>query len=186
MVDTLTRSVDAQVDGRTLVGVAVPWDRPARVTDDGRAFYLEAFRADSADKSIAQRGVYPGFEGHDTGRRPVGSVTFHRSEQGLTFELPIARGDSGDELLELVNGGAMRSVSIGFRPINDTVRAAAGEPVTYRTEIALRHLAVVPTGYGQHPDATVEGVRAELDPPAPVLGLDVRWRAARLGIHVPR
>ena len=81
------------------------------------------------------------------------------------FEATVSKTQRGDEHLELVNDGAERSVSIGFRPLN-TVRGRmiGGAAVDqYRTEVMLRELSLAPTGFGQYADAGVLAVRADGD-----------------------
>lgn len=158
-----------ETNGRTLSGIAMPWDKVAVVRDlvNGRPGkpYPEAFAPSSTDKTRAEHASFPVFVGHDPSSEPIGVVTFSRSAEALMFDAPLSKTRRADEHLELANDGAMRSVSIQFVPGKDTRRSFPGvaSPAVYRTEVALRHLALAPTGYGQYPDAQVLAVRAELD-----------------------
>lgn len=158
-----------ETNGRTLSGIAMPWDKVAVVQDLVRGRpgprYPEAFAPASTDVSRSQHASFPVFVGHDPGSEPIGVVQFSRSAEALMFDAPLSKTPRADNYLELANDGAMRSVSIQFRPIRDARRSFPGmrEPVLYRTEVGLRHLALAPTGYGQYEDAQVTNIRTELD-----------------------
>jgi HK97 family phage prohead protease len=169
-------SLELTTEGRTLVGLAVPWDKPTRVRDLTGPAYFEEFAQTSADVSIRQRGTFPVFVRHDYAADPIGVVTFERSESGLMFSAPISKTPRGDEMLTLVNDGAMRSVSVGFRPLQTRRRMAAVGEVSTRTEVALRELSLAPTGFGQYPEATVDAVRTEQEPEEGTPALDALRR----------
>lgn len=171
MVEFLNRAtVDIQsTEGRTLSGMAMPWDKVSMVRDliRGRVTppYPEAFAPVSTDKTRAIHPNFPVFVGHDPSSEPIGIVNFRRSdaEGGLMFDAPLSKTRRADDQLELANDGAMRSVSIQFRPVAAISRMLGSTPgVTYRTEVGLRHLALAPTGYGQYDDARVTAIRSDL------------------------
>ena len=154
-------SVELSREGRTLVGLAVPWEKPALVVDPGSRPYLEEFKRSSTDRTLAQHpDDFPVFVNHRRNEDPIGVVAFQRSDEGLIYEAPISKTSRGDEYLTLVEDGAMRSVSIGFRPISQMKRMSPEGAVTSRTEVALRELSIAPSGFGQYPDARVDSVRA--------------------------
>lgn len=151
-------------EGRTLIGRAFYFDKPSSVTDDGRSFYLEEFARACANKSIADNGKFALGVMHDVGQRgirPVGGVTFNAGADGLEFEAVVARSAAGDEVLELLEVGGLRDVSISARPIANGKRGN----VLVRQEIALRELSLCPPGMGQHNGAEVLAVRSELVTP---------------------
>lgn len=162
MTDILFRALEiGDAVGRTLSGVAVPWDRPTTVRDKTGPAYVEAFAPQSADASIKQHASFPMFARHDYVQDPLGVVVFQRSAEGLIYEAPLSKTARADEMLELVNDGAMRSVSIGFKPIHEVQRSIGSVNVrAYRTEVALRELSLAPTGFGQYAEAGVSAVRA--------------------------
>jgi HK97 family phage prohead protease len=161
MSNTLYRaSFELQpVEGRTLIGLAVPWEAPSLVRDMVGPPYLEAFAAASCDVSISQRADRPVFVRHDYAADPIGMSTFQRSTEGLLFEAVASKTKRADEILEMVNDGSMRSVSVGFRPLKSTRRMVAAGELTLRTEVALRELSIAPTGFGAYPEAGVLAVR---------------------------
>lgn len=165
MTDFLNRSMEiGATTGRTMSGVAVPWDTVAEVQDrPGGPRYLEAFAPTSTDVTRSQHKSFPLFAGHDHGTEPLGVVTFSRSEEALMFDATASKTPRGDDHLALAVDGAMRSVSIQFRPIKAANRSSSSrQPITYRTEVALRHLALCPTGYGQYEGAVVDSIRSEI------------------------
>lgn len=161
----ITRAFSAEptIEGRTLTGVSIYWDRASRVTDNGRDFYLEQFSKRSADKQLSERkdsfplGFLHPWSTNAADKRPLGTATFQRSAEGLIFEAVLLRTQAADEMLELVKGGAVTDVSIGFQSYK---QSRNGELVT-RTEIGLRELSLAPAGMGQHEGAQVLAVRAE-------------------------
>jgi len=160
----LVRSIDVEPgDGRTLTGVAFKYDTPSLVRDPGAPAYLEEFSRSSADKTIAQRGPVPLMVLHADHRLPIGVATFERGQDGLDFTARVSETKDGDDILTLVNDGALRSVSVRFRAFGSRQRMTARGKVTTRTEIGLRELSLVPSGFGAHDGAEVLAVRSELE-----------------------
>lgn len=185
MTETLFRSTFDVGDlvGRTLSGLAYPYDKPNVVRDVVRGAvgprYREAFAPGSGDVSMRQHpDGFPVFSRHDYARDPFGIVTFKRSSEGTIFEAVLLNTTEGNDNLELVNSGLKRSVSVGFRPVKHITRAFPDGAARYRTEVALRELSLVPTGQGQYADAEVQAVREAVDElGTPVLDALQRRRA---------
>ena len=114
-------SAETTVEGRTLEGIALHWDRASNVTDNGRDFYLEAFSSRSTDKQLSERktpfplGFLHPWSGSGTDKRPLGSVSFQRSAEGLVFSAVLSNTQAANEMLELVKDGSVGDVSVGFR-----------------------------------------------------------------------
>lgn len=165
MSETLYRSLDiGEATGRTLSGLAMPWDVPTRVRDLTGPAYMEAFSPSSCDVTIRQHPSFPVFKMHNwrTGGTPLGVVTFSRSAEGAMFDANLSNTREADETLELVNDMAMRSVSVGFKPLQAVRRVLGRSTVDqYRTEVALRELSLCPTGFGQYAEAGVSAVRSD-------------------------
>lgn len=158
------RSFDIHADGRTLEGDAYYYDRASRVTDDGRAFYLEAIGQGSDTKTLTEHPLRPLFRNHRRSEDPIGSVAFERASDRLRFLARLSKTKAADETLELVNDGAMTDASVGFLALASLRRSdPTGGIVTVRTEIKIRELSVAPTGFGLHQGARVLAVRSELD-----------------------
>lgn len=153
---------DVEADGRTLSGIAYFYDRSSMVSDGGPA-YLEQFSRTAANKTIKERGsvplgyLHPWSPTSRSDPQPLGTAQFRNGSDGLEFTARLSNTSYANEMLELVNDGAVRDVSIGFLPIKSLTKDA----VTVRTEIALRELSLVPTGFGAHTGASVMEVRAD-------------------------
>lgn len=168
MTITLYRATTTDIasDGRNLEGLALKWDKPSRVTDDGKTFYEEAFSPSSVTKTLKERASVPLPLGilHPWSRaldnplldEPVGSVRFQSTSEGLAFRARVHRTEVGDETLELVRSGELTGVSIGFVPY----KSRTDGNVTVRTEVALLELSLAPASMAQHSDAAVLAIRA--------------------------
>jgi uncharacterized protein len=151
-------------DGRTLVGLAVPFDIETEV-DDGRGSYREVFRRGAFAKTVRERGQrVPLLVNHDHLRRlPIGVSTVLREDAaGLYSEYRVSQTREGDEVLALVRDGALDGLSIGFRPIKDRPGPAArGQlPLIERIEAALREVSAV--AFPAYADAKLVGVRTSV------------------------
>lgn len=174
----LLRAAEITAEGRTLVGIAFRWDHPSLVPNDpGTGPYLEEFVRGSVTKTLRERETFPLIKHHRVDVDPVGVTRFAPADEGLMFEAPLSRTRDADETLELVRDGAMRSVSVRFRPILHKLRHSTAGAVVSRTEIALRELSLAPTGFGIHDGAEVLAVRSEQT--APVVELDPAVAARR-------
>src|SRR5574341_857721 len=150
-------TTETHVEGRTLLGVALPWDKPALVRDSPVGTpYLEAFTRSSADESLRRRPEpRPLFYWHEyktparrTARNEleaIGVVSFVRSEEGLLYRAFLSRTPKADAHLTLVNDGAERDVSLGFNPLKQRTTRTPDGDVLVRTEIALVELSLAPT-----------------------------------------
>lgn len=160
---------DLATDGRNIVGRALTLERVYAVSDPGVGRYREAHHRASFNKTIRDRGPdgrwplllhHPFMPGATTDVEPRGATRYFADGDALGFEARASRTRAGDEALELVNDGALRSVSIGFRPVAyKRARDTTGDYVL-RTETALRELSLAATGFGVYDDGAVLEVRA--------------------------
>ena len=154
-------------DGRTVYGLAVPYDTPAMITERGGSF-TEVFRMGAFAKTINDGIERVKFlRNHDRGGMPLGRATMLREDpSGLIGEFRVSKTQAGEEVLELVRDGALDALSIGFRPIRD--RWNADRSLVERIEAALPEVSAVT--FPAYATATISGVRAEetqhLDPDA--------------------
>jgi phage head maturation protease len=147
--------------GRTLEGVALRYERASRVSDDNwKTSYYEEYARRAAAKSLQDGGDWPLTRQHQGDG--LGSVSFHNSddEGALMFRALVAPGSEGDHLIDDVNSGEWRDVSIGAYVIRSGQRMAPFGAVTVRQEIKLDHLTVAMTGSGLMSGAEVTVVRA--------------------------
>jgi HK97 family phage prohead protease len=113
---------DDEGDGRTISGLAVPWNRPTRrgATSEypGAA---ESFAPGAFADAIAARGSKPFayLSSHDGDI--VGSIAFREAEDGLRYDGRLFRSQAATDYAERVAGG-LDGVSLEFLP--GTVRKA--------------------------------------------------------------
>ena len=157
--ESLTRAFNGELevrsDGRTVVGLAVPWNTPTRVSDGGPA-YLEAFDKGAFARTIVERGDRVKLLAlHDSRRMPLGRVNLLREDtNGLYIEARVSNTREGDEALELIRDGALDGLSIGFKPVRDLTRAG----VVVRTEVRLNEVSAV--SFPAYDDARIQAVRS--------------------------
>ena len=147
-------AIRAAGDGRTVVGCAVPFDRP---TDVGG--YIESFTRGAFARTIAERGAarVKVLAQHASTFLPIGRAAVLREDPaGLHVELKISRTQLGDEVLALVEDGALDGLSVGFVPIRAVHNPSTG--VVERTEVRLDEISVV--SFPAYDGARVLAVRA--------------------------
>lgn len=141
-------------DGRTIMGIAVPYGAPMRIADDlVEQFARGAFNHQLKDPSrvkFAREHVM-------LGGTLIGAASMLRDDAaGLYVELRASRTPVGDETLELIRDGALNELSIAFEERQNR-RLVGG--ITERVKAHAREVAVVMQGaYGEL--ATAVGVRS--------------------------
>ena len=150
--------------GRTLEGVALRYERPSRVTDDGwQSSYYEEVLQGADRKTLAERGSFPLQRAHEAVH--LGEVTFNHSddESALMFTAELHRNAEADAILEDIQSWS--DVSIGFAAIRNSERYSDHHGrIVQRAEIALRELSLAPTGTGLAKGAEVLSVRSAQTP----------------------
>ena len=164
MATTLMVRHDDESDGRTLVGLAVPFGVELEVSDWWDD-YTEVFRRGAFSKTLreASRAV-PLLVSHEHRALPIGAATsMVETDDGLAAEFHLSRTARADEVLSLVTDGALSGLSIGFEPVKQQVtkgsaRApAADRDLVERTEVNLREVSVC--NFPAFVGAGVTGVR---------------------------
>jgi HK97 family phage prohead protease len=148
--------LEVRGDGRTVYGLAVPFDTPTEIREHGRA-YTELFRQGAFARTLnAGHDRIKLLVNHDRiGRLPIGkALTLREDRSGLVGEFRVSKTGDGDEALELVRDGVLDAFSVGFTPIqqNDT------GTLVERTEVKLSEVSLV--AFPAYTDAVVSGVRA--------------------------
>ncbi len=177
MSTLITRAfTDAEVrttgdGGRTLVGIAAPFDTPIEVGG-----YTESIRRGAFARTIAERG--PGrvkvLSQHNDRSNPIGRASLLREDPaGLYAELKVSKTQAGDEVLELIRDGALDGLSIGFIPVTD--QHHPDRNLVERTEVRLQEISCVT--WPAYADARVSQVRSSLTPSA---SLDLARRRTAL------
>jgi HK97 family phage prohead protease len=183
-------------DGRTVYGIAVPYNRPVQIDDTlveqfARGAFNHQIRVPSRVKFSREHLLLGG--------TLIGAASVLRDDAaGLYVELRASKTPVGDETIELVRDGALDQLSVHFRERQNR-RLRGG--VTERVQADLREVAIVVEGaYGEL--AAASGVRSRAATGSPVntalraqaeeylLGLpelpddhDLEVRALRLGLR---
>jgi HK97 family phage prohead protease len=109
---------DVAVTGRTLTLAVVPIMRPAWVEDEtGR--YRERFRSGAFDHVDPTRVQLRYQHSADLLDRVGAGMTMREDGRYLIGEARVFKGTRGDHMLDLVNDGGLRGVSVGFYPGKD-------------------------------------------------------------------
>jgi hypothetical protein len=155
----------AGADGRTLYGLAVPYDVELDVSDWWDD-YSEVFRKGSFAKTISQRAhPVPLLVSHERRALPIGASTeLTEEDDGLHAAFHLSATPKADEVLALVADDAISGLSIGFEPVTHTVTDGAKRSPPHRwdlherTEVILREVSVC--NFPAYDEAGVHGVRA--------------------------
>ena len=148
--------VRAEGDGRTIVGIAVPYDVEQRITPS----LVEVFRKGVfRDVTRAANRVKLLFQ-HKTDT-PIGrAIMLEERDGGLYGEFRISKTEAGDEALELIRDGVLSNLSVGFQPLKDERRGG----VVNRIKAHLAEVSLVTFGaYGDA--ANIVAVRQEIEKP---------------------
>lgn len=165
-------------DGRTVYGIAVPWNAPTRIDDS----LVEQFAPGAFNHQMRNPGRVKFAREHVLlGGTLIGAVTLMRNDaNGLYVEMRASRTPVGDETIELIKDGALDQLSIMFRE-RENRRLAGG--VTERVKAHLAEVATVMEGaYGDL--AMAAGVRSA-QVPAAAADLDLRAAAEEFLIGNP-
>ncbi len=146
-------------DGRSVHGLAVPFDRETTV-NDGFGPYREVFRRGAFARTI-NAGVdrVKLLGNHNRQKFPLGKATSLTEDRaGLVGEFRISNTREGDEALELVRDGVLDSFSVGFAQVPGKDRKSKG--LVERLEVKLREVSLV--AFPAYEGATVAGLRSQL------------------------
>jgi HK97 family phage prohead protease len=156
---TSAADLEVRADGRTVVGIAVPFNTPTEIRTPGRAgSFVESFVRGAFARTIAERGSRVKFVGqHDYAAMPLGRAQLLREDAaGLYGEFRVSNTAAGDEALELIRDGALDALSVGFKPITERL-THDGE--VQRTEVALYEVSAV--AFPAYEGALISAVRSE-------------------------
>ena len=175
MIETRTFEGALEVrgdDGRTLVGVAVPYGQEARIGRYTEVFTRGAFEGTEV-ATVALTATHP----RDGAELPIGrTVTLDDHPDGLHGAWHVPATTLGDEVLALARDGVPLGLSIGFLPLPGGDHWNPTRTRVERRKALLDHVAVVRSG--AYPGARVAAVRANQGPATPRL-LVARLHARR-------
>ena len=147
----LDLAIREDAEGRTIYGIAVPYDKEQRVNGDT----TEVFRRGAFSDVLKAAHRVKLLRNHDV-KNPIGRATLLReTDEGLYAEFKVSKTREGDDALELVKDGALDQLSIGFMPIKNRKRP---DGVMERIKAHLAEVSLVTFGaYGEL--ASVTGMR---------------------------
>lgn len=160
---------ELSVEGRTLLGLAAPYDTPALVSDFGGPRYWEALSPSVFVRSLEQqpwpRPMYMHHEwAVDSTAEPLGVAEFVQSpdESALLFRAHVGKSRKGDMVLDRYKSGRPTGVSVGADPLpgGNVMRSVDGKDVLFRTEAKLLELSISRSGLGQYREAKVLALRS--------------------------
>lgn len=151
MSEIETRSFEARADveERTIVGLAVPY---GQLADIGGA-YQERFAPGAID-SVEDVKLFYGHE------EPIGKVVEGRdTKDGFEIVARVSDTPRGNEVLTLMRDGVLNKFSVGFIPVESQ---RDGSTIT-RTKVSLKEVSVVP--FPAFTGANITEVREEQESP---------------------
>lgn len=133
-------------DGWTVEGLAVPYDREQRVSDDGRSFYLERFAPGAFARDAKAGGRWVNlFVGHygDEGERYLGRCVALRDEPDGLWS--VFRLNRDHPRAEEARAGELVGWSVSARVYRSTREIVRGETIVTRVACGLSHIAATPS-----------------------------------------
>ena len=141
----------ANSDGRTIFGIAVPYNKEQRITST----MIEVFRKGVFSEVIKAPHRVKLLRGHGENNVLGRATLLRETDEGLYAEFKISKTREGDEALELVKDGALDQLSVGFMPIKNRKRP---DGVMERLKAHLAEVSLVTFGaYGEL--AAITGMR---------------------------
>ena len=141
----------ANSDGRTIFGIAVPYNKEQRITST----MVEVFRKGVFSEVIKAPHRVKLLRGHGENNLLGRATLLKETDDGLYAEFKISKTREGDEALELVKDGALDQLSVGFMPIKNKKRP---DGVMERLKAHLAEVSLVTFGaYGEL--AAITGMR---------------------------
>jgi len=141
----------ANGDGRTIFGIAVPYNKEQRITST----MIEVFRKGVFSEVIKAPHRVKLLRGHGENNVLGRATLLRETDDGLYAEFKISKTREGDEALELVKDGALDQLSVGFMPIKNRKRP---DGVMERLKAHLAEVSLVTFGaYGEL--AAITGMR---------------------------
>jgi len=141
----------ANSDGRTIFGIAVPYNKEQRITST----MVEVFRKGVFSEVIKAPHRVKLLRGHGENNVLGRATLLKETDNGLYAEFKISKTRAGDEALALVQDGALDQLSVGFMPIKNKKRP---DGVMERLKAHLSEVSLVTFGaYGEM--ASITGMR---------------------------
>lgn len=153
----LTRAFEvrsADLDERTVTGIAVPWETPVKIRDwwIGETYFEQIARGAVVESDDAKL-----YAEHAT---IIGRVISHRdTDEGWEITARISETARGNDVYALLRDGALDRFSIGFEALEHVESRDDDDVLTVtRTKIRVREVSVVP--FPAYDTAKVSSVRS--------------------------
>lgn len=177
--DMILRVLDDE-DGRSIEGMVVPWNVPARVLKPISGW--ESYRRGALDRSLAEaKRPIPLLVRHSETEPAAVLIAHENRDDGHYATFKALDTTAGRDAVELIRSGLYTGLSIGgwAVPARTTIkRGARGEQMIERGEIRLDHVGLVRTPAFE--DAQVMALRAdEFEEYDPVAAAQARLRIRR-------
>jgi HK97 family phage prohead protease len=142
-------------DGRTIVGVAVPYGQEARIGPRLVEVFTRGAFQGTDPAEVPLTATHP----RSGDVLPIGVTTDLRDEpDGLHGAWHVSKTALGDDVLELVRDGALSGLSIGFIELPGGNQWSPDRSRVTRTRAALDHVATVRAP--AYPSARIAALRA--------------------------
>lgn len=163
MIDISTRfqegDLEIRSDGRTVFGIACPYDSPTTIHEWGIS-YTESFTRGAFDEAIASPGKVKFLSQHNRADQPLGrTLTLREDAKGLYGEFRFSNTRAANDVLELVRDGAIDGFSVGFSAISPRNSDILNGSHVVRTAVKLHEISMVT--FPAYQDAQAAGVRSE-------------------------
>lgn len=167
-MDSLTRHIrfdPDESDGRTLIGLAVPFNDPTRIDNPFEGTFDEQFAPGSFKRSLGLRTPKLQFD-HGThpmiGSLPIGEIReIYESKRGLEVEAQIFEADLFAPLREAIKSQAIDGMSIRFRPTK--VESDERRDVELRTITEAELIELGPVIFPAYPSTSVDLRHFDMD-----------------------
>lgn len=146
IIERAAAALEPVGDGWTVEGLAVPYDREQRVSDDGRDYYSELFAAGSFTRDCAKGGrwvnLMVGHKGDDGDRYLGRCVRLWEDSGGLAAAIRL---DRSHPQAEAARSGELTGWSVSARVYRTAVRnRPGGDRLMIRELCGLSHIAATP------------------------------------------
>jgi HK97 family phage prohead protease/HK97 family phage major capsid protein len=129
-METREFEVRADLEERTITGIAVPYGQDANIGGQYTERFVPGAISDVVDVKL--------FYGHE---EPIGKVLTGRdTDEGYEVTARVSDTPRGNEVLTLMRDGVLNKFSVGFVPLESE---RDGSTVT-RTKVSLKEISVVP------------------------------------------
>lgn len=127
------------LEGRKLVGLGVPYNKPSRVIIENRRVFVERIVPGAFAKALGQGDDVLFLADHDRtkvlGRRRTGTLRLIDTPEGLRFSVDLPDTQAARDTLALAERGDLGGASVGFRATRETWNADKTERTVHEARL---------------------------------------------------